>query len=169
MNRTWFGLLFVILTLLPLPSRAESSGAFLYKWNGHVFFAAGAALGETGAGFRGGGGGVEAFVWKRVTAGADVSAFRDTYYKAVGTFGHVGAQVGYHFAGREKIRGADPFLTFGVGCFFPEESRAALHGGVGVTYWFKRHIGARVELRVADRPYGDNHYCPVKSRTNSIG
>jgi hypothetical protein len=54
-----------------------------------------------------------------------VSAFRDSYYTAVGTFGHVGAQIGYHFASREKIRGADPFITFGVGSFFPEESSAA--------------------------------------------
>ena len=134
----------------------ESDAAFRYKWNGYGFYAAGSSVGETNAGFRGGGGGAEVFVWKRVTASADVSALQDNYYKAVGTFGHVGAQLGHHFSDREKVRGVDPFVLFGVGCYFPEEPKPAVHGGVGMMYWFNRHIGARFEFRVGARPYGDN-------------
>jgi hypothetical protein len=139
----------VILAALQTPAQAESRASFSYKWNVYGFFASGASLGETRAGFQGGGGGIEAFVWKRFTAAADVSAFRDQYYWAHGTFGHAGAQVGYHFAGREKIRGTDPFLFFGAGRFFPadpEDARAAVHGGFGLIYWFKQRVGARFEV-----------------------
>ena len=157
MKRVWFSLFVVILIAPGLTAHAQPGATeFQDRWIAHGFFAAGSSLAENNAGFIGGGGGVEAFIWKRVTAGADASGFRDNYYRAVGTFGHVGAQVGYHFASREKTRGVDPFILFGVGSFFPKESRPAVHGGAGLTYWFQRHIGARAEFRVGERPYGDN-------------
>lgn len=154
---------FAVLAALQIPARAESGAGFLYKWNVHGFYAAGSALAETTAGLRGGGGGAELFVWKRFAAGADVSALHDQYYWALGNVGHVGAQVSYHFASREKIRGVDPFLLFGVGRFFPEESRAVVHGSFGLAYWFKPHVGARFEIRVAERQYGDNIYAILRA------
>ena len=39
-----------------------------------------------------------------------------------------------------------PFVVFGVGRYFPEKSRAVVHGGAGFTYWFKQHVGARFEF-----------------------
>ncbi len=156
MNRLRCALSLIGLATLQTPARAESDAAFLYRWNGHGFYAAGGSMGETGAGLRGGGGGAEVFFWNRFTAGADISAFRDEYYRAVGTLGHAGAQVGYHFAPRDKVRGMDPFVLFGVGRFFPEASRAVVHGGGGFTYWFKQRVGAQFEFRVGERQYGDN-------------
>jgi hypothetical protein len=88
--------------------------------------------------------------------GGDVSAFQDYYYRAVGTFGHAGANAVWHFADREKEKGADPFVLFGVGRHFPEESTAVFHGGAGLTYWFHRHFGIRGEIRFGGRDYGDN-------------
>ena len=147
----------VLVAALPAWAQTKpDDSAVEYKWNAHGYFAGGSSMGDNNAGYAGGGGGFEAFVWKRVTVGGDVSVFRDNYYTAVGTFGHIGAQVGYHFASRDKTRGADPFVIFGVGGYFPEESSAAVHGGGGLNYWFHRRIGVRFEFRVAGRPYGDN-------------
>jgi hypothetical protein len=159
MRRLWCVLSLIVFTGLQTYSLAESDATFQNRWSGHGFLAAGGSMGETGAGFTGGGGGVEAFFWKRLAVSADVSAYRDNYYKAVGTFGHAGGQVAYHFSSREKARGAAPFLLFGVGCYFPEESAdhiAAFHGGAGLTYWFQQRLGIHFELRLGDRPYGDN-------------
>ena len=127
------------------------------RWNGHGFFSAGGSLAKIGGRFEGGGGAVEAFIGGGVAAGAEVSAFRDTYYGA-GTMrdlSHVGANVSYHFAGREKTRGVDPFVLFGVGRFFPGESRVVIHGGGGFTYWFKPRVGARFEFRAGEFQFAE--------------
>ena len=120
MKASMIALFFAVFGLLNVPAQAQSGADELqYRWNAHGFFAAGGTMSETGASITGGGGGVEGFVWKRVTAGADVSVFHDNYYTKIGNFGHVGGQVGYHFASREKTRGADPFVVFGIGGYFP--------------------------------------------------
>lgn len=124
------------------------------KWIAHGYFASGSAMAETNASFRGGGGGVERFLWRGLTLGGDVSALRDNYYRAVGTFGHAGVQAGYHF--REEGRALEPFVLFGTGAYFPEKSSAAVHGGAGLVYWFKPRMGFRLEFRTGSRPYGDN-------------
>jgi hypothetical protein len=152
--RRWIGL--GLLLSAALAQQLAGRNDAWPRWSAHGYFAGGSSVSENNAGFKGGGGGVEAFVWKRATVGADISILRDSYYTAVGTFGHAGAQAGYHFAGRERSRGADPFVLFGVGAYFPDESKPALHGGAGFTYWFKPRIGARFEFRVGARPYGDN-------------
>lgn len=125
------------------------------RWSAHGFFAGGSSVGDNQAGFRGGGGGVNAHVWRGLTVGGDVSAYQDNYYKAVGTFGHAGTQVGYHFS-RDEDGTLEPFVLFGVGAYFPEKSSAAVHGGGGLIYWFKPRLGFRLELRAGARPYGDN-------------
>jgi hypothetical protein len=100
---------------------------------------------------------VEAFIGGGVAAGAEVAAFRDTYYGS-GTernLSHVAANVSYHFADREKTRGMDPFVLFGVGRYFPGESRVVLHGGGGFTYWFKQRVGARFEFRIGEWQFAE--------------
>lgn len=129
------------------------------RWNAHGYYAGGSSTVESAGSFQGGGGGVEAFVWKRLSAGLDGSFFQDKYYGHGQTFGHVGVQAAWHFASREKARGVDPFLLVGAGTFFPEKHAGlAAHGGAGLNYWFHRHVGARFEFRVGGRPYNDDVY-----------
>jgi hypothetical protein len=126
-----------------------------HRWNGNGFFAVGGSLAEIGTGFKGAGGGVEAFIWRGVSAGGEVSVFRDTYGGATRDLRHVGANVSYHFTAREGTRRLDPFVLFGVGRYFPGQSRAVVHGGGGFTYWFKQHVGARFEFRVGEWQYAE--------------
>ena len=79
-----------------------------------------------------------------------------TYYGTIQrNLRHVGANVSYHFADREKTRGMDPFVLFGVGRYFPGESRVVVHGGAGFTYWFKQRVGARFEFRIGEWQYAE--------------
>jgi len=126
------------------------------RLNGYGFFAAGGSLADIGGRFTGGGGGLEVFVWRGVAAGAEVSAFRDDYYGTITrNLRHVGANVSYHFTDREKARGMDPFVSFGVGRFFPGESRAVIDGGAGFNYWFNPRVGVRCEFRVGEWQYAE--------------
>jgi hypothetical protein len=125
------------------------------RLNGYGFFAAGGSLAEIGGRFTGGGGGLEVFVWRGVTAGAEVSAFRDDYYGTTRNLRHVGGNVSYHFTNREKTRGIDPFVSFGVGRFFPGESRPVIDGGAGFNYWFKPRVGVRCEFRAGEWQYAE--------------
>jgi hypothetical protein len=128
-----------------------------YRWNAHGFFTAGGSLAKIGGRFKGGGGGVEAFIGRGLAAGAEVSVYRDTYYGTIfmRNLGHVGANVSYHFAARERTRRMDPFVLFGVGRYFPGQSRVVVHGGGGFTYWFKQRVGARFEFRVGEWQYAE--------------
>jgi hypothetical protein len=158
MNRHCCVLSLAVVAACAALARAESDPESVSRWNGYGFYAGGSAMGETRAGLTGGGGGAEAYLWKRLAVGADISGFTDRYYRMAGAVGHAGAQAVWHFASREKARGADPFLAFGVGRHFPEQSRAVYHGGAGLHYWFRDHVGARFEFRVAERQHGDNVY-----------
>jgi hypothetical protein len=128
-----------------------------YRWNAHGFFTAGGSLAKFGGRFKGGGGGVEAFIGRGLAAGAEVSVYRDTYYGTITmrTLDHVGANVSYHFTARERARRMDPFVLFGVGRYFPGQSRVVVHGGGGFTYWFKQRVGARFEFRVGEWQYAE--------------
>ena len=89
-------------------SPASASGAeapmqgWSHKWNADGFYEVGGSLAEIGAGFKGAGGGAEAFIWRGLSAGAEVSAYRDTYSGANRDLRHVGANVSYHFNARER-------------------------------------------------------------------
>ena len=135
----------------------KSGDDFVYRWNGYGFFASGGTVMEGGQpGFRGGGGGFEGFLWKGITAGADVSALYEKYLNAGHTSGHLGANLGYPFASRTKQRGMAPFVLFGVGEFFPNEPQAVVHGGAGFNYWIRRHVAVRIEFRVGARELRDD-------------
>lgn len=140
------------LSVLVMNGQAADPPA--HRWNGYLFGAAGGSLGDNNATFQGGGGGVEGYVWKGLAASADLSLYRDNYYRFSGT-GYFGAQVAWHFASQEKTRGADPYVLLGGGAWF-REGGGAVHGGAGLNYWFAKHVGARFEFRVGSRPYGDN-------------
>ena len=159
MRKLWLLILVCIgLGCAQTPEGAQSDSAFRYKWNGYGFYGGGDSVVDDsgGGGFKGGGAGAEGFFWKGFTAGADASAFKETYGRWSRNFGHAGVNAGYHFASRAKIRGMDPFVLFGVGGFFPDEPKAVVHGGGGFTYWFRQHIGFRFELRVNERMRGDD-------------
>jgi hypothetical protein len=157
MRKPWLLILICIgLCGAQIPAGAQSDSGFRYRWNGYGYYAVGGSLGERGGNYRGGGAGAEGFFWKGFTAGADVSAFQETYGQWSRNFGHAGVNAGYHFASRAKTRGIDPFLLFGVGGFFPDEPKAVVHGGGGFTYWFRQHIGVRFEMRINERMSGDD-------------
>jgi hypothetical protein len=151
------GMMFAGLAVAQTPDPGAPDAAFRYRGSGYGFVGAGGTVIEGGQpGFKGGGFGGEAFLWKGLAASADVSILSEDYLRARRTFGHAGVQAAYHWGNLKKVRGVDPFVLFGVGGFFPDEKRAGVHGGAGATYWFKRHVGVRFEFRVGERTINDD-------------
>lgn len=117
------------------------------KGQGYVFQGVGASayrqyaevLGATG-------GGGEGVFWKGLGAGADISAAYPYRYVR-GAIGLASVSAVYHFtAGREDTKW-DPFVLGGYTLMFRSGTAHAYHVGGGMTYWFHRRLGARVEFR----------------------
>ncbi len=126
-----------------------------FRWNGFGYWAGGSSLIKSQGGLSGGGGGIEAYIWKGLTVGGSLTAFHDSDTSR--GLGHGCADLSYHFAGRQKLRGMDPFLDFGLGGFFSDEAkRVEANGGGGFTYWFKDRLGIRFEFQVNQRTRGDD-------------
>ncbi len=99
----------------------------------------GSVLGATG-------GGGEGVFWKGLGAGADIGAYYPYRYFR-GAIGVANVSAAYHFtAGRDDTKW-DPFVVGGYSLFFRSGTANGVHVGGGLTYWFHRHIGARVEFR----------------------
>jgi len=94
----------------------------------------------------GAGGGAEAFVWRRLTVGGDLTMQR--FVGEEPTFGLLSAKVGYHFGNRQKPGKLDPFIDFIVGSAFTKRIMVSSAGvGGGLNYWFRDRLGLRAEGR----------------------
>jgi hypothetical protein len=136
------------------------------RFHVYPFFARGASFGEDSRPLTGGGAGGDAFVWKGLALGGEVSAYRQSFgdgaFRTNTTFAAFSGT--YHFA-RNARRGAGFFLSAGIGRFFESQSCGvtcdvpagiSAQGGVGLNYWLHRHIGIRAEFCMAGRDYGDD-------------
>ena len=116
-----------------------------YRGSGYGFFTAGRC--QHGYTILGGGGGAEGFLWKGLTLGAEGGYQK--FINDVG-FGDFYLPVGYHFVDRKRLDPKlDPFVSVSVLGVFAGRGGygGAGHIGGGVTYWFKKRIGVRMEFR----------------------
>lgn len=150
------GVFLLVLGLSMFPTRlwAQSDAKpFRHDWNGHAAFLAGTCW--HGYALVGIGGGAEAFVWRRLAIGGDLSAQRFVAQGPV--FGLLSGSVTYHFADRQKAIGFDPFISFLPSGAFVDGSWVSAGGmGGGLNYWLRQGIGLRAEGRflVADPEEG---------------
>ncbi len=141
MKRLIWGL---VLTCL-LPGLAQGQSSDEHHAQGYAFFAPGASSpGGTGTMHMGVGG--EGLFYKGLGAGAEVgylapwSSFRDG-------FGIGSANGYYQFGPSRKDRKLIPFVTGGYSLFFRQGTSNAFNVGGGVNYWFRDHLGLRLEVR----------------------
>ena len=132
----------VLLAALALPLAAQS-----YNGSAYGFFTAGAC--QHGYALYGGGGGVEGFLWKGLTAGVDVSQQRFADDRRTLGMTLFSVPVGYHFVDRNKPLKWDPFVSAGVIGVAAWQGSFGYHSNIGggVTYWFKDRLGVRTEFR----------------------
>lgn len=101
------------------------------------------------------GGGGEAFVYKGLAAGGDVG-----YLFSNGSFGYgiglASANLSYHFRELDPNGRWVPFVTGGYTLAFRDGAGSLGNYGGGVTYWFRPHWGARVEIRNLQYSDGSN-------------
>jgi hypothetical protein len=62
-------------------------------------------------------------------------------------FGLLSLNVSYHFANRSNPARVVPFVTAGYGLAFRSGTENLFNWRGGMTYWFGRRVGLRVELR----------------------
>src|SRR5512136_2678606 len=138
-------MLAVLLLGLPSPVSAQDQGTNPHhRGSGYFFLAAGMCQHAVLLGGTGGGG--EVFVYRGIALGGDAGAysFTDTYAFGVGA-----VNATYHFAGPNRRRGSDPFLTGGWSMAF---APGGFYGGGtniggGFNYWVRDRIGIRWEAR----------------------
>ncbi|MBS1828315.1 MAG: hypothetical protein JST93_23620 [Acidobacteria bacterium] len=92
------------------------------------------------------GGGGEGIFWKGLGAGAEIVAYYPYEYVR-GVIGVANVSATYHFNAGKPGTKWDPFVVGGYSLFFRSSSLSGVHAGGGLTYWFHRRIGARVEFR----------------------
>lgn len=115
--------------------------------NGYVFFAPGGVTccGNTSMMLQFGIGG-EAVIGKGVGLGAEIGVLGTRAHfgdSAMGVFSPNGY---YHFKHGQDLK-ADPFVTGGYTLLFRSGHANLANFGGGLTYWFHRRLGARLEIR----------------------
>jgi len=115
--------------------------------NGYVFFAPGGVTccQNTSMTLQFGGGG-EAVLWRGVGIGAEISALGTTQYFGDTVVGVLSPNGYYHFQHGKDIK-FDPFVTGGYSLLFRSGHANFANFGGGLTYWFHRRLGARLEIR----------------------
>jgi hypothetical protein len=138
----------VLLALTPaLGAQAapESSLPQYWRGQGHALFGVATPVGDAGTVMALAAGG-DGFVYKGLALGGDVgylyTGARFTY-----GLGLASASVSYHFRGLDSSGRFVPFVTAGFSTAFRGDATGLANYGGGMTYWFHRHWGARVEIR----------------------
>jgi hypothetical protein len=115
--------------------------------NGYVFFAPGGVTccHNTSMTLQFGVGG-EAVLWKGVGLGAEISALGTRQYFGDTVMGAFSPNGYYHFKHDEDAK-IDPFVTGGYTLLFRSGHANLANFGGGLTYWFARRLGTRLEVR----------------------
>jgi hypothetical protein len=115
--------------------------------NGYVFFAPGGmtCCNNTSMTLQFGVGG-EAVLGKGVGLGAEIGALGTRQYFSDTAMGAFSPNGYYHFRHSDDLK-SDPFVTGGYTLLFRSGHANLANFGGGLTYWFDRRLGARVELR----------------------
>ncbi len=134
---------FVILSLALLPFAAAAQSRDHYG-QGYAFVAP-SGLSERGGALHFGVGG-EALVYKGLGVGAEAGYGRFIDEDRNG-FGVVSGNVSYHFTNVSSSGKFAPFITGGYSLLFSRDFAHAGNFGAGINWWFKEHLGLRVEFR----------------------
>lgn len=147
MNQTIFkAVIGIALAAAIAAAQTPNAQAYIFQGIGSTRYSNGIALGQTA----GGGQGV---FWKGLGAGAEIGAVYP-YRSLEGAIGIANVSAVYHFtAGRDTKW--DPFVAGGYTLLFRSGAASGYHFGGGVTYWFHRHLGVRVEFRDQRARYAD--------------
>ena len=131
----------LLAVLMPFVAAAQSKER---HGQGYVFVAPGTTS-EGGATLQVGVGG-EGLVYKGLGLGAEIG-----YLGAVRGLGEgvgvLSPNVSYNFLNASKSGRFAPFVTGGYSMFFRSGALNAVNFGGGMHWWFKDHLGLRLELR----------------------
>lgn len=136
-------LAFLFLAFVPAMTFAQSIDE--HKGQGYVFFAPGATSpGGTGTAHIGGGG--EGLVYKGLGVGAELGYLApwQSFGNGLGVLSLDGS---YHFLPHRGEGKVVPFVTSGYTLFFRSGTANGVNFGGGVNYWFRDHLGLRLEFR----------------------
>lgn len=137
----------LVLIILTISAAAQNRG------QGYIFAAPGGVANGGDATLHFGGGG-EGLVYKGLGAGAEIGFMGPASYMGEG-FGVFSANGSYHFRRDQKLV---PFVTSGYTLFFRDGSANLVNFGGGVNYWFRDHLGLRVEFRDHVLPSPNTHF-----------
>ena len=149
----------VVLTMMT--GLANAQAAREHRGFGYGFGAPGASIGDgdaTGTLHFGLGG--ERLVYKGLGAGGEVGYLGPMTEMSEG-IGIGSANGSCHFRNATSSGKVEPFITGGYSLAFRNDVASGFNVGGGVDYWFKEHIGLRVEVR--------DHYFPIFRSTNFFG
>ncbi len=132
-------------------SEAEVEVGSTPSAQGHAYFGFAHSLGDaTNLSNLGAGG--ERFLYKGLAAGGDLG-----YVYTGGRFGYGlglgAANLSYHFRGVDPDGHWVPFVTGGYAVVFRDGAASLANYGGGVTWWFRPHWGARLEVRQFQRAH----------------
>jgi hypothetical protein len=92
------------------------------------------------------GGGGEGVFWRGISAGGDISAaYPFQCLSCVIGVGNING--GFHYNAGRVDKKWEPFVTAGYSLFFRGGTANGFNYGGGVVYWFKPHVGLRLEVR----------------------
>jgi hypothetical protein len=135
-------IMILLVVLLPLCVAAQNKDR---RGQGYVFVAPGVIGGEVPTLHVGVGG--EGLVYKGLGLGGEIG-----YVGLVGDlgegFGVLSPNVSYHFKNATSSGKFVPFVTGGISLLFRGSAAAgAVNFGGGMNWWFKDHVGLRLEVR----------------------
>lgn len=123
-----------------------------YRYNGSAYITAAFGACQHGVPNIGAAGGGEGFLWRGLTLGGEIGAYRFVE-RSGGAFGITTLNIGYSFADRNRRGRLEPFVNAGVlgMAFGPGTAHAGGFGG-GLNYWFHPKFGLRTEGRAMGLP-----------------
>ena len=137
-------LMLMFPSLLALPLHAQSTGE-KYSGHGYAYYAVGGFPQGSDA-FNGLGAGGERLLWKGLGAGAELGYIFPPRQFPAG-FGLVSVNPSWHYVRNGRSSKLVPFVTGGWSLAFREGSQNLGNFGGGVTWWFRDHLGLRLEVR----------------------
>src|SRR5262245_30953773 len=136
----------VIFCLVLISTFAAAQTTDGHRAQGYVFAGAGGTAPDgVGATLNFGVGG-EGLIHKGLGAGGEIGYLTPARTMSDG-FGILSANGSYHFISASESRRLVPFVTGGYSFFFRSGFANGFNAGGGINYWFREHMGLRIEFR----------------------